>query len=151
MICFLGKSKQKGEQNFHGLWDKFEGFHPAQIVMEAIPCRNPGPELPMILAKPDEKPRAGVTVQGTVGYVQLCGSDSVLTYGFVIGVSVLLLSGESLWVRDFYRINWIQSNVGGEEDGAACTESKALSMVWEMKVARRRASVDLQSLGASTG
>lgn len=30
MICFLERSRQKGEQNFHGLWNRFEGFHPAQ-------------------------------------------------------------------------------------------------------------------------
>lgn len=33
MICFLGKSRQKGafltEQNFHRLWDKSAGFYPA--------------------------------------------------------------------------------------------------------------------------
>lgn len=77
-----------------------------------------------------------------MGYVQLRGLDLVLMDGFVIGVSVLLVSGELFWVRDFYRINWVQGNVRGEEDGAASSERKVLSMVWEMKVARRGACVD---------
>lgn len=52
MSWFLGKSMQKGgfitEQNFHGLWDKFAGFYPAWMPMEAFPCRNPGTELPVV-------------------------------------------------------------------------------------------------------
>lgn len=92
--------------------------------------------------KPGEKPEAQVMLQGAVGYAQLRGLDLVPMAGFVIGVSVLLVSGELFWVRDFYHINCIEDNVGGEGNGAASTERKVLSMVWEMKVARRVACVD---------
>lgn len=91
-------------------------------------------------------------LQGAVG-TQLCGLDVMLMDGFVVGVSFLLVSEELFWVRDFYHINYIQGKLRGEEDGAAGTERKVLSIVWEMKVARRGACVNgtLSSLGASTG
>lgn len=69
MICFLGKSRQKGERNFHGLWDKFEGFHPPQIVMEAFPCRNPGPEQPIIQATHRTHFSPGSDLSGAVQHV----------------------------------------------------------------------------------
>lgn len=59
MTWLLGKTRQKGgftpEQNFHGLWDKFAGFYPAWVPTEAIPCRNPGPELPIVGATRSEQ------------------------------------------------------------------------------------------------
>lgn len=82
---------------------------------------------------------------GTTGSSGVCTAaklDLVLVDGFVIGVSVLLVSEELFCVRDFYHINRTQGSVRGEQDGAASTEGKVLSMVWEMKVARRRACVD---------
>lgn len=68
-------------------------------------------------------------LQGAVGWVQLHGLDVVLMDGFVIGISVLLVSEELFWVRDFFHINCIQGDVRGDEDGAANTERKVLSMV----------------------